>query len=265
MIICDRHEFAFVHIPKNAGSSVRRQIREYDDCKGLFSDVQPHERLGRIDFGHIPLATLRAEFPAELEKLRAYTAYAVIRNPLERFGSSLRQTLHFYEGKLPAEMTAEEIRTHTARLIARLRANPEPLDPQLIFFARQIDFVDLDGERITDRLYPLERVSALIEDISRRVGVPLDTQRRANRDLSFRSRALIRPAYAVNDLFFRHAPAWLHEGVKRAVVPLLTHRGSATQRLGVTEDAMVKDFVSEHYAADIALYRSLVAAPTQVA
>lgn len=258
MIISDRHRLAFVHIPKCAGSSVRRQIAAFDDAGGAFADVRPHDGLGWIDHGHIPLAVLQSHFPEVLEKLRAYTTYALIRDPLARFGSALRQTLHFYEGRTPAEMSAAELRGHTERLIARLRAGEAPLDPKLIFFARQTDFVDLDGERIADRLFPVERTADLIRELSQRLGTPLDPERRANRDLSFRLPALVRPAYALNALFFRHAPPWLHERIKRAVVPLLTRGTSATRQLGLTEDRTVRDFVADHYAADIRLHRSLV-------
>ncbi|RDC74444.1 hypothetical protein DLJ49_03920 [Rhodovulum sp. 12E13] len=259
MLICDPHRFAFVHIPKCAGTTVRARIRRFDSCDGFFERPKEHPGLGRVDFAHIPLRMLARAFPEVLQKLRDYNSFAVIRDPLDRFGSSLRQTLHFYEHVYPTEMSRTELHDAVRRMIDRLEGAPDWARHDLAFFQRQVDFVDLDGERIVDRLFPMTRVGQMLEDIGHLAGVPLEGEEKRNRDLSFRSRALVRPAYAINAFLWRHAPAGLHASLKRFALPLITHRDSATKRLGITDLAEVHDFVNRYYSEDAALHASLVA------
>lgn len=254
MIVSDAHRFVFVHIPKCGGMSVRSQIDRFHDIEQRFDGLGAHPRLGHVDLVHLPLRVLADAFPEEFAKLRRYDSFAVLRAPIERFGSSLRQTLHYYERIYPAEMDRHSLRDAVRRLIDRLEETPDWTRPDLVHFQRQVDFVSLEGTRIVKALYPIERIPDLLAAIGARTGARLDPGDRRNRDLSFRSRALVRPAYAVNAFLWRHAPERLHTSLKRIVVPLLTHRESATRRLGLAELPEVQEFVQRHYAEDAALY-----------
>ena len=88
MIIDDEHRVAFVHIPKCGGTSVRNQLAAIDSCKGEFYGRRPHERLGLLDYCHIPLQTLAREFPTAYEKVGAYQSFAIVREPHARFASA---------------------------------------------------------------------------------------------------------------------------------------------------------------------------------
>ena len=63
LIISDRFGFAFVHIPKCAGSTVREQIRRIDPECFEMAGRRMHPDLGKIDAMHLPLDILRDHFP----------------------------------------------------------------------------------------------------------------------------------------------------------------------------------------------------------
>jgi hypothetical protein len=259
MVICDEHRFAFVHIPKCAGTTVRARLRPFDSRDGQYEQVRAHASLGTVDFAHIPLRLLARAFPDDLRKLRDYASFAVLRHPLMRFGSSIRQTLHQYEGTYPAEMKPPELRDAVLRMIERLEAAPDWASHEFAFFQRQTDFVELEGKRVVDRLYPLEHVAEMLDELAQLANTPLAAHSRRNRDLAFRARAFVRPAYAINEFLWRHTPEPVHAAIKGIALPLLTRRGSAATRLGIQELPEVDAFVQRHYAADAALYEAVSA------
>lgn len=268
MIICPGRGFVFVHIPKCAGSSVRSQVRRCDPDHVSLGDVRVHPALGRIDYGHVPLAALRVHFPSEYAAARDLDAYAVLRDPLERFGSSLRQVLWRYEGRPMTAIPAPELRETTLRMLgdiaadlARVAADPALApDPRLVFFARQEGFLDdlsLEGRpRLVDHALPMALVPDLIAHLGRRSGVALDPGARANQNVDLKVRALGGPAYAVNAALRRVLPETVHGRLKGAAIRLLSSGRSAAEASGVLDLPEVAAFVAEHYARDTELYRA---------
>ena len=126
MIVSDRHKFAFIHIPKCAGTTVRNRITPYDDLGGAHHErVEDHPVLGPTDFVHLPLYTLRDHFPEEFDKVRRYWSFAVLRNPKSRFFSAVAQRVRMYRGngvqlrQLSEEQIVEEIEAAMAELSGR--------------------------------------------------------------------------------------------------------------------------------------------------
>ncbi len=80
MIISDKHQFAFVHIPKCAGTSLRSILQHFDDRGSKFTGrVDHHTELGELDYVHIPLFALREHFRPEFEAVQQYWSFAVVR------------------------------------------------------------------------------------------------------------------------------------------------------------------------------------------
>ena len=257
MIVSDEHRFVFVHIPKCAGTSVRQQIARFDSTGGYFAGVKRHAELGTIDHGHIPLDKLEEHWSDAFAKLRTYRSFAIMRDPAVRFGSSLRQSLHFYAGQYTTEMTPTQARDAALRLIERLENGENLLDPKIAHFLPQVRFIYLDGKKIVSDVHDLGDLERFYDALSAITGAHFDTQRKANRDLSFRHKALVRPAYAVNAWLHRNAPLRLRDTLKRLVLPVLIHKQGATARTGLLDDPEIKAFVTRFYADDFACYNAL--------
>src|SRR5215469_2320355 len=117
MIIDDEHRVAFVHIPKCGGTSVRRQLAALDSCRGFFYDRRDHDALGRLDYCHIPLAFLAAHFRDAFDKVAAYSAFALVRDPHSRFVSATFQRLALFGGVRRTTATASEALQEAERTI----------------------------------------------------------------------------------------------------------------------------------------------------
>ena len=256
MILSRAHDLAFVHIPKCAGSSVRQQIADIDDCRGLFGNVHTHPALGKVDMGHIPLRQLEIHFPDHFATLRELESFAICRDPLDRFGSSLRQTLWMYDKRPMTLMAPDEVRDIVRRVVAEIDGAMDDLPHKFAFFARQADYTHLRGEKLVDWIAPIEDTAKVIEVFSRKIGRALDTGRRANQNVRLKYKWLGGVAFAVNDRLSRLLPQSIHQPLKAAALKLLSRRGSAAEEFRVAEMPEVVAFVERHYAQDREIHRA---------
>ncbi|MEL1249850.1 sulfotransferase family 2 domain-containing protein [Aurantiacibacter gilvus] len=260
MIISDKHQFAFIHIPKSAGSTVRHALMSLDERREQYYDRSraEHPVLGALDHAHIPLAVLAEHFSADLALLREYRAYALLRDPLTRFESSLHEYVRTRTGGLLADLSPVEQRSNIATVLDLLgqHGNAPVTNPALIHFARQSDYIELDGERIVDGLYLLEHVGQMLDDIEERVGEPLPRKDR-NRRVEYSSPILASASGAVQRGLRRLLPASVTGPMfglaKRG---LLATGAASTLKSSAPEalpDAEIEAFVREFYARDFVL------------
>jgi hypothetical protein len=259
MIICPTQGFVFVHVPKCAGTTMRTQVKLCDPAHIALGEVHTHPTLGRIDYGHVPLTAMRTHFPEEYAAIRDLTSFAVLREPLPRFGSALRQTLWRYEKRPMTAIPPGEVRDLARRMLDELgqalsRPPSEVLPPRFAFFARQADFLDDEGKRLVDHVLPTELVPDLISYLGRRCGVALDVGARHNQNVDLRLNKLGGPAFAVNSVLRRTLPTALHGRIKGAALRLLATGKSAAETSGLLDLPEIRDFVAEHYARDAALH-----------
>ena len=108
MILSKPHKFAFIHIPKCAGTTVRNLLQSFDSMEGHFtSRVDTHPVLGQLDYVHMPLFVLRDYFPEEFEMVRDYWSFCCDAGSFARFASSVSQHLKMYTDR-PIHMCAEK-------------------------------------------------------------------------------------------------------------------------------------------------------------
>ena len=179
MIISDKHKFVFIHIPKCAGTSIRSQLQNFDDTGGAYtSKVALHGQLGLLDYVHIPLSIIREYFPAEYERLLAYQSFAVIRDPFERFPSSLAQHIRMYKKEDLRRLKDKDLEKEIDEVINYLSDVDINTDPTFIHFEKQISFVDLDNEPVVKNVYRIDDIGLLLSDIGQLVNanatVPVD-------------------------------------------------------------------------------------------
>lgn len=258
MIISPRHAFVFVHIPKCAGTSVRTQIVKCDPDHIAMGEVGTHPVLGQIDFGHVPLRLLRQHFPQEYSSLERFTSYAVVRDPLERFGSSLRQMLWRYHQRPMTLIPPDELRTLTLAILKDVASELDNPSNQFIFFARQRDFIFDGDRRVVDHLIPMSLVPDFIAHIGRITDTPMEAGTRSNQNVELRFKRLGGIAYRVNDLLRRMLPLDLHARIKDGALRVLSARKSAAEASGVLDMPEVRAFVERHYAEDARIYREVM-------
>ncbi|MBU2958921.1 sulfotransferase family 2 domain-containing protein [Paracoccus sp. 1_MG-2023] len=259
MIISQRHEFVFVHIPKCAGTSVRTQLVKCDPDHVAMAEVGEHPVLGKIDFGHVPLSKLRAHFPENYDALERFTSYAVVRDPLARFGSSLRQMLWRYSNRPMTLIPPEELRELTLKMLDDIAAELDDPSNQFIFFARQRDFIYDGDRRMVDHLIPMELVPDFIAHVSRITDTPMEAATRSNQNVELRFKRFGGMAYRVNDVLRRSLPLDMHAKIKDGALRLLSAKKSAAEASGILEMDEVRDFVRTHYAEDARIHHEVKA------
>lgn len=265
MIINDQHQLAFIHIPKCAGTSVRKSLQPFDSRYGMFTNrVDNHPDLGQLDYVHIPVYTLSEYFPEEFAAVRDYWSFAVMRDPLVRFASSVSQRMKMYSDQPIQKRSLREIRTVIDESIDYLSRKPRGrhlLPPEYIHFQKQADYIELDGVRILDRIYTVNQIDALMADVEQRVGqsqVESNTAggvTQANRTVVFRNeflRRVIETARPITDRLGKVLPESTKQMVRDCVyVP----RDQRMKVLFESDDVQV--FIRQYYADDIALYRQI--------
>ena len=254
MIISPKHRFVFVHIPKCAGTSVRTQLVKCDPNHIALGDTGDHPVLGRIDYGHIPLHQLSAHFVEYRDYIREFDTFAVVRDPLARFGSALRQMLWQYHQQPMTLIPADELRATALRMLDEIEGQIAAPERQYIFFARQSDFIFENGVQCVDHLIPLDLVADFIGHMSRRTGTSMETGTRSNQNVELRYKGLGGLAYRVNGALRRVLPLDLHARIKDTALRVLSAKTSAAEASGVLDLPEVQAFVARHYAADQAIY-----------
>ncbi len=162
MIINDTYGFVFVHIPKCGGSTVKHVIRRYDQTDFPFMGVREHPVAGRLEYAHIPMEILQEHFAEEFSKIERYKAFALVREPRERFFSALSQNQRMFSGTELAAMNSDDIIRECEKICNYLNTLNGFCDPERIHFEKQSRYVEVDGKRIVDVVLPLQRIDLLI-------------------------------------------------------------------------------------------------------
>lgn len=257
MIISPRHRFVFVHIPKCAGTSVRTQLIKCDPDHISLGKTGVHPVLGKIDYGHIPMTQLREHFPEYSAYLRDFTSYAVVRDPLERFGSALRQVLWQYEQRPMTLIPADELRDKALQMLDEIAVQIPAPSHQFIFFARQADFIYDGDTQVVDHLVPLDLVPEFIGYIARITDTPLETGTRSNQNVELRIKGLGGLAFRVNGILRNLLPLDVHARIKDIALRVLSSKRSAAEASGILDLPEIRDFVATYYARDQEIYNAV--------
>lgn len=244
---------------------MRHTLLPFDERRERYFDKarQVHPELGLIDHHHIPLAVLAAHFADDFTLLQRYRTYALVRDPMSRFGSSLHEYVRTNFNVLLADLPDDEQRRHAQAVAQKLSTHGDaPItDPALIHFARQSDYIELGGEQIADATYALEDIDTLFADLEGRIGAALNRKER-NRRVTYPHPLLEQASGAFQRGARRALPYALSApllGLGKRI--LLTLGGAGTLDPAAsrnTIDAESEAFVREFYARDIALRTRLL-------
>lgn len=160
MIVSDREKFVFVHNPKCGGMTCHNALLKYDTRNNFFFEWKRVNGEGKIlDMAHITPMQLRRFFPRDFKKANRYYKFVFVRNPYNRFMSSISQHLKLMAPAMrTAILTDENAFYHVARAFALhgLRAPQIENEHKLVHFRIQCNFANIDGQRWVDEVFKLE-------------------------------------------------------------------------------------------------------------
>ena len=280
MLICERAQIAFTQIPKNGTKSVCSALNASfgidhshiaadlgwsEDRYRHVYDNGPHyflDALGKNNLVHLPLQAWREHFPQTFAAFCSAHSFALVRRPRERFISAVMQRLGEVRGKQAVRVddpiVCEEAVTVCAWLDQRGPFNDQPF----IHFNRQIDYIDLDGERIVDAVFSIRHTHDAEAWIESKTGTQITIKREHVRREPKPAAKLLNPALRV--IGRRLVP----QSIRETVYPHWRNSKlfqSAFQRYDAVDlGAEVESFIAQHYAADFILYDEVEARGNQV-
>tara|TARA_B110000971_G_scaffold160311_1_gene163836 strand:- start:7759 stop:8529 length:771 start_codon:yes stop_codon:yes gene_type:complete len=163
MILLNEKKVAFIHIPKNGGTSIRAYLNTVDEV--VYNESEDtFFVLGdeKFDKNHITLDMLHENFKTSFDLIKQYNSFCILRNPRERFYSSINQYFRLNKDKMIDECSKQELNEEISNIIARLkqlRGKNFPYD--IVHFQPQVDYVMLKEKIIIKNLFALEKVARI--------------------------------------------------------------------------------------------------------
>lgn len=183
MIVSHRQRFIFIHIPKCAGTSLRRALQRYHDDPENFWYRRYHPYFGcAIDYAHMRLWELTTLFPHIIELMRDYETLALVRSPYERFISALAQHLTAFHPDFDYYAADRDtLYAYAQRFIEEdLRIERVIGDSRFIHFSYQTWYVFLGQRRLVRHVLPVPSSDQGWADVFARLGLPPEPIGHAN-------------------------------------------------------------------------------------
>jgi len=261
MIISDKHQFVFIHIPKCAGSTVKAANRKLSDTH-FFSGEITHPELGKIEWPvptHMPLWALADYYPEVFSKIKAYKAFAVVRDPFERFGSAIMQYGREFRGLTSAELTNEKFAELCREVIAWLKDNQVGLNPHYIHFTPQADYILLGEDRVVEELCVAGNFTPLNKFLREHELNPVPEKEAQNSSVTPSNPVIALIINKSKPLYQSYLSPQVKKNAWRLLIKFGLFQPSMKRYSVLREDADIAAFIEEYYARDFPLYRETVA------
>lgn len=256
MLLSSDLNFAFVHVPKCGGTSLRESLRGMPGIGNPLAEARsaiPFE----TDPNHVQLCLLRDHAPDLLARLGACTSYALLRDPVARFPSALFQHCKMFHGVEAGALSPADLAEVTRAAIAYLRAEDLVRDRRYIHFERQVRFTHLDGRQVVTRLFAVDAQAALIADVAATTGYHAPSLNESNAAVGYRNAALQRLRLGLPRPLKRLARDHLPLAGKRAIDRLFFRPSLTRDRLEAILTPETRAFIAEFYAEDMAAFRAI--------
>ncbi|HUD30180.1 MAG TPA: hypothetical protein VMQ93_15025 [Novosphingobium sp.] len=272
MLYIEDANLAFVHIPKNAGQSIRRAMADSGTLSfsAMATDLHEEESraaalmeaglnipgLGTVQPEHVPLTFLESHFPSTWATLAGARSFILARPPRDRFFSALLQRLREYHGFGAIRADHPSVIDEARRVCDWLAGRDGFCDMQFIHFSRQADYADLRGRRVVSAVFPIERTDLAARWVESETGLVLDVTHDHARREPKKWASSIQPAARFIGRRLLPMP------VKRAIYPLWMNSAAFANASGRYRDidlgVDVEGFIRSYYACDTALYAEAV-------
>jgi hypothetical protein len=261
VIISDEHQFAFVHVPKCAGTLVRMQLSYLDSYRGAFTGKVDHPALGRIDLAHLPLQVVADHFPLEFGKLGRYGSAALVRDPHERFLSALMQRLRLWRGASMSLVTREQVTREATAVMRVLEADPRLMPVPFTHFARQASFIEFEGRQVVSHLFPVGDLPRFARFVAERTGHDFDPARRENFSVAPARTWMRRAIRLARPIYRRILPQAVKNRLHTRMTQAGLYRRATDLHADMFGDETLRRFVADYYARDFVLYLAAAGDP----
>jgi hypothetical protein len=256
MLLSPEFNFAFVHVPKCGGTSLRDSLR---GMPGIGNPLP--EALSAIPFEtdphHVQLSLLRDHAPDLLEQIETCTSYALLRDPVSRFPSAVAQHCKMFLGVEAGALSTSDLEKVTRAAITHLVDDDLVLDRRYIHFERQVRFTHLDGRQVVKRLFLVNAQAALIEDIESCVGYRAPSLNKSNAAVGFRSSVLRRVRLGFPRPLKRLARDHLPLNAKRMIDRLFFRPSLTADKIAAILSPETLAFIDRFYAEDFNSFRAI--------
>lgn len=272
MLYSEQANLVFIHVPKNAGKSIRNAFARDAGLSYsyLASDLGVSEAraarlmdgetdvpgLGTVKPAHLPLPVIEAHFPATWATIRSARSFILVRPPRDRFFSALMQRLGEFADVRAIRADDPLVRREAAIVCNWLDRRGAFCDVEYVHFSRQTDYADLRGDRVVSAIFPLDRIDLAARWIEGETGLRLDIAHDHARREPRRWAGVIQPA--ARFIGRRMMP----RAVKKALYPLWMNSGvfsdAASRYQSIDLGADIERFIADYYAGDARLYEEAV-------
>lgn len=254
MIINPKYRFIFVHIPKNAGSVIRKSLYDYGKYN-FYDKILEHPELGLIDFAHIPLKSLKKNFPADYRKFESFWSFAIIRNPYHRFSSSIAQHLNMYSKKNSKYLSVHQMKKEIDNAINFLEKYPQTqltLPLEYIHFQKQVDYIFVDQKKIIQTIVTTQKLDILEKEFFKQTGnkINLTNKDPVNQNLVCKfDNVLANNLIKLNNIIFK-VILGRSSNLKKIINSYFFIPGSKKYHQ-LYESQYVKNFIESYYKEDL--------------
>jgi hypothetical protein len=258
MLISDANKFIFIHIPKCAGTSLRKSILKVDPNAIKFNYRDMHTELGRLDYTHIPLKELHDYFPTEWNKILNYSTLACVRDPYHRFPSSLAQKLRMYKGCEIRFLTSKKLAKEVDEVIETLSILPSNnvLPAEMIHFQKQVCYIFHDKQQIIKTVIDVSQVeiylAQLFNTLDTQIFSPPRTQHKHNATMKYKIDLYRNFDQYVLDPIYKHRVGqytMIKRGINKIKKLIMSPYNAHLDPIFYSET--VRNFIKEYYQEDI--------------
>lgn len=241
--------FAFIHIPKNAGSSIRVQVEALDETGGRYFDrYETLDGIGEVFMGHMTLAQMAKAFPDDVAALRGMETFAFTRDPLKRFISALQEFSKFHGIGVFHDFSRDRKTGMANEVLDRLNEAGDDVPSDLFHFTPQVAFLDLNGERIIKNVYPVSNFNEAIKRMSEIIGVEI-TPQRSNSSWRIRRSLTVSASRRLWHIARPFVPSSAKERLWARFSDKIIERPASEQASAFVNDA-IADRVAHYYRRD---------------
>ncbi|WP_141134364.1 hypothetical protein [Jannaschia aquimarina] len=213
-------------------------------------------KLGMIHPAHLPLWLLKERFPASWRILRDAQSFALVRAVRPRFLSAVMQRLREFRDTGPIRSDDPVVREEAARVCEWLATQARPVALEYVHFIPQSHFIDMDGRRIVNAIFPTDRMDAVadwLDEAGLHIEITHDHARRQPKPWA-------RPIQPIARFAGRYL---MPHAIKRALHPIWARSGAFADAAGgyaqVDLGSDVEDFIASYYASDQKMFEESLA------
>lgn len=220
MIVSHARKFIFFHNPKCAGTSLREALAAYHDDPVPFWGIHRAPYFGNlVDYAHLRSWELEALFPHIFAAAETYRSVIFVRNPYQRFVSSLDQLLSTAREKSDLVRSSPELQLQAVEaLVDFLNMRLITSDCLYVHLSPQLWFIRLGDRQIPSAILPIDESGTFMDRAFDCLGLARQAVKRRNVSRLNLAHTLaspkvadfVRQLYAMDFEFFAADPALRH-------------------------------------------------------